>query len=483
MFFTSYEFLFVYLPVVWAGFAVIRGLDHPRAASGWLILTSLVFYGSLDMQHLPHLMGTIAVNYLTAIGIRRLRQGDGAQARSLMWAGVSFNIALLVWFKYFTTGASIPLGISFYTIQLIAFLVAVYNEDGTELPLHRFVLFASFFPYVVAGPVVTKNEVFDQLGGITVKRATAMLLPALTLFAIGLFKKVVFADQIGEHVNTVYGAASRNAPLSMSDAWAAALLYTLQIYFDFSGYSDMAAGLAGAFGVRLPRNFHSPLKATSIMEFWRRWHMSATRFFTNHFYLPVVVKAMRLAVRWRLQGMSRFLFTVVAPMLVTFLLIGTWHGAGMTAVAFGLLMGAAISVNHLWIKLSLPSLPPWAGWLLTAIVVVAGMVLSRADNMQVAASLFAGMLGLHDQAASLLDPWVVASWITALGAVVLLMPNSNQILDRYPVVLSETWDKLAKWQEAMTWQYGINGTLVTSAIFSAAAVLIPKAAQFIYYRF
>jgi alginate O-acetyltransferase complex protein AlgI len=196
-----------------------------------------------------------------------------------------------------------------------------------------------------------------------------------------------------------------------------------------------------------------------------------------------VVKAMRLAVRWRLQGVSRFLFTVVGPMLVTFLLIGIWHGAGMTAVAFGLLMGAAISVNHIWIKFSLPALPAWAGWLLTITVVVVGMVFSRADDMDIAARILAGMLRLEAHAPSLLDMPTVLAWLAALGAVVLWMPNSNQILDRYPVVLVETWDAVATWQKPMTWHYGVKGALVTSVIFCVAAVSIPKASQFIYYRF
>jgi len=293
-----------------------------------------------------------------------------------MWAGICFNIGFLIWFKYadyllgYGPTAAIPLGISFFTIQQIAYLVSTFNDDEVTPTFSQYLLFVSFFPYVIAGPIVTKGEVIQQLREMSEHRAIRMLMPALTLFAIGLFKKVVFADNIGEYVDLVYAAATNGKPLSTADAWSAAMLYTLQIYFDFSGYSDMAAGLAGMFGLRLPRNFHSPLKACSIMEFWRRWHMSATRFFTNHFYLPLVMKFMRLAVRWQLSGANRFLFTVLLPMLVTFFLIGIWHGAGMTAVVFGLMMGVAISINHIWIKLSLPALPRWCAWLITSFVVV-----------------------------------------------------------------------------------------------------------------
>jgi alginate O-acetyltransferase complex protein AlgI len=218
----------------------------------------------------------------------------------------------------------------------------------------------------------------------------------LTLFSLGLFKKVVFADNIGVYVDQVFNAAAHGGALSSFDAWSGALLYTLQIYFDCSGYSDMAAGLAGIFGISLPRNFHSPLKAQSIMDFWRRWHMSMTRFFTEFVYLPLAVKMMRIVVRRRIRGPARFVLTLLVPMVVTFLLIGIWHGAGSNFLIFGLMMGLALSINHAWIKLDLPVLPKGIGWLITMAVVVTGMIFDRALNLNVAAVVLQSMVGLGD---------------------------------------------------------------------------------------
>lgn len=495
MFFTSYQFLFLFVPVAWAGCLLLHQGRLERTAAWWLVALSLVFYASLDAQHLPQLLVSIGVNYAAVALIHRYRRSNERAAWLCMQAGVAFNIGFLVWLKYADllwggTGegatASIPLGISFFTVQQIACLVSTCNDDDAACPpMHRYALFVTFFPYVIAGPIVTRQEVMGQLGDLSAQRMKKLLLPALTLFSLGLFKKVVFADNLGLQVDPVFQAAAQGQPLSAADAWAGAALYTLQIYFDFSGYSDMAAGLAGLFGLHLPRNFHSPLKACSLMEFWRRWHMSATRFFTNFLYLPLVLKLMRLAVRWRLGGLMRYVVTVLLPMLVTFFLIGIWHGAGITAMVFGLLMGAAISVNHLWIKLQLPGLPRWAGWLLTMGVVVVGMVFSRADDMAMADAVLHAMAGLGTGGggAALLDPSIVLAWLLLLGAVVLLAPNTSEIMERFPVVLKETWDALPAWQERFKWHQGTRGAVLASLIFCVSAALIPKAAQFIYYRF
>jgi len=493
MFFTSYEFLFLFVPIAWLGFA---GLVHRRldaAACWWLVACSLVFYASLDPHHIPQLLVSVLFNHLMAAGIVRWREQAAGKARALLIVGVTFNIGLLVWLKYAgllfgdDAPASIPLGISFYTVQQIGYLVSTYNDRRDGLPpLRRYLLFVGFFPYVIAGPVVTRDEMFSQFAGMSLARMRALFLPALTLFSLGLFKKVVFADNIGVYVDTVYEAADRGVQLSMLDAWGAAALYPLQIYFDFSGYSDMAAGLAGLFGLSLPRNFHSPLKARSIMEFWRRWHMSATRFFTNHIYLPLMLKAMRAALRWRLQGASgavvRYLTTVLVPMLVTFTLIGLWHGAGVNAMIFGLMMGAAISLNHLWIKLELPALPRGTGWAMTMLFVIFGMVFSRTDELATSLLMLQAMAG-QGGVSALLQPSAVVGWLFALGSIALIAPNTHEIMERFPVVLKETWDAVPRWQQRFTWQGGALGTLFASVVFCSSAVLIPKAAQFIYYRF
>lgn len=490
MFFTSYEFLFLFVPIAWVGCATLLARGQRRPATLWLVALSLVFYWSLDGRHLLYLLASVAVNYLVVRGLVASRAAAQAgTARALLLLGVAFDIGYLIALKYigtFTgdgTPASIPLGISFFTLQQIGFLLAVYNDDDAATPpLQRYLLFVCFFPYVIAGPVVTKQEMLVQFEGLSVERMRKLFLPALTLFSLGLFKKVVFADNLGVHVDRVYGAVSHGAVLSTADAWGAAALYTLQIYFDFSGYSDMAAGLAGLFGLNLPRNFQSPLKAASIMEFWRRWHMSATRFFTNHIYLPLVLKLTRIALKRRFGPVVRYLFTVLVPMLITFFLIGIWHGAGVTAMVFGLLMGAAISLNHLWMKLEGPRLPRALGWVLTMLVVVVGMVFSRSDDMATASTVLSAMAGASGSS-HLLDPPTVLGWLALLGFVAVATPNTNDIMDAFPVVLKETWDQLPRWQARLQWQHGTLGVTFAALVFCLSAVLIPKAAQFIYYRF
>jgi alginate O-acetyltransferase complex protein AlgI len=489
MFFASYEFIFLFLPVALAGFFLLQQQKLAAAASCWLILVSLFFYWSLDERHVMQLVVSVIANYAIALGIQRYRSSGGRTAARLMWGGIAFNIGFLCWFKYGafwlgdSAGVSIPLGLSFFAIQQIAFLISTCNGNDKTPPFHKYMLFVSFFPYVIAGPIVTKEEMFSQMDDMSVPRMRKMMLPALTLFALGLFKKVAFADNIGVYVDQVFDAAGHGTILSTADAWSAASLYTLQLYFDFSGYSDMAAGLAAMFGLQLPRNFHSPLKAHSIMEFWRRWHMSATRFFTNYLYLPLVLKIMRMVVPLRLTGVPQFLITVLIPMLLTFLLIGIWHGAGMTAVVFGLMMGGAIAVNHTWTKLGLPALPKWLGWMLTMLVVIVGMVFSRADDMAMADGILKAMTGMTAGAAPLLDIPAAVAWLAALGAIALFTPNTHEIMDNFPVVIKETWSAMPKWQERFKWQHGATGAAFASLVLCASAVLIPKAAQFIYYRF
>ena len=490
MFFTSYEFIFLFVPIAFVGFYALQRYRRQVSAEYWLILFSLVFYWSLDGVHVVALLASALVNHVISIWLYRHRQEQPGFAFALLWIGIAFNVLFLATFKYtgYWLGPSyallIPLGISFFSIQQIAYLVSAYNEDTPPPPWRRYLLFVSFFPYVVAGPVVMKQEVMPQYDHMSPRRSLDMLLPAVTLFSMGLFKKVVFADNIGPYVDKVFEAATYGTTgLSTGDAWIAALLFILQLYFDFSGYSDMASALAGLFGVRLPMNFYSPFKAPSIIEFWRRWHMSATRFFTNFVYLPLVVKLMRIAVRRRLGGVSPYAFTVLLPMLVTFVLIGIWHGAGAAAAVFGLLMGVALSLNHVWIKLALPALPKWAGWFLTMLVVVCGMVFSRADTMHAATEVLRAMAGLSAGDGALINRPAALGWLFGLAAVALFAPNTHQIMAGAKIVLDEAWESVSRWHERFVWSHGPWGTAFASLVFSVSVVSIPKAAQFLYYRF
>jgi alginate O-acetyltransferase complex protein AlgI len=292
----------------------------------------------------------------------------------------------------------------------------------------------------------------------------------------------VLADSVSPYVATVFSAANEGAALSTADAWCGALLYPLQLYFDFSGYSDMAAGVAALFGIRLPRNFHSPYKATSIMEFWRRWHMTVTKFFTTFVYVQLVMKLMRFAIRHRIGGVPRFALTVLVPMIATFLLIGVWHGTGANFLAFGLLMGVALSINHVWVKFEYPALPMGAGWLLTMLVVIGGMIFDRSADMAAAASVLQSMIGAGGGVV-LLDMSAVGLWLLGLGALALFAPNTHEIMTNHRVVLEEAWDDTSALRGRFRWSPGSTGLAVSSALFCISVVFIPRAADFIYYRF
>jgi alginate O-acetyltransferase complex protein AlgI len=488
MFFTSYEFLFLFLPVAFVGFYLLQKYQLTVLAECWLVLLSLVFYWTLDGYQFLALLASAFTNYVLSFYIGRYKQGQPRRSFGILWAGIAFNVLFLLSFKYIGTwfklpwSVAVPLGISFFSLQQITYLVGTYSENLPRPPLHRYLLFISFFSYVVAGPVVTAKEIVPQYEQMSRQRCLQLLLPAVTLFSLGLFKKVVLADNIAPYVDKVFTASGELKMLSAADAWCGALLYPLQLYFDFSGYSDMAAGLAGIFGIHLPRNFHSPYKAGSIMDFWRRWHMSVTRFFTHFVYMQLVVKLMRIAIRRHLRGVPRFVVTVLLPMILTFLLIGVWHGAGTNFVAFGLLMGIALSINHVWALKERPALPKGVGWLLTMAVVVCGMIFDRSANLSASLNVFKAMAGLGGGAKELLDLPVVAAWLSALWAVALFAPNTHEIMGKYGVVLKDAWDDVpARWKR-LQWSLSPWGVAFEALAFSISIVFIPQAADFIYYR-
>src|SRR5438105_958464 len=299
MLFNSYAFLFAFLPAVLVGFHLLHGWSR-RLALAWITLSSLVFYGYWDYRYLALIVPSICIN--CALGYLIARHWS----KAWLVAGVAANLAVIAWFKYslflyltatggvappdFLKGIVLPLGISFFTFQQIAYLVNVWrgHETPARLEVHAFIVL--FFPHLIAGPIVLYENIASQ-----VKRRprqngylAASFRLGLTLFALGLFKKVVIADSLAPYVNDIFKFAARpDYDLLLSDALIGAAAYSLQLYFDFSGYSDMAIGLGRMFGFRLPMNFNSPYQATSMIDFWRRWHMTLSSFFRNYVYIPL----------------------------------------------------------------------------------------------------------------------------------------------------------------------------------------------------
>src|SRR6201982_2696103 len=345
MLFSSYAFLFQFLPAVALAFAVARRVS-PRCGICALALSSLIFYGAWKPVYLLLLLASIGVNFWLG-----LRMEDPLRRRAFGTLGVALNLALLCYFKYPTflfdglttlTGTPLPfvnvvlpLGISFFTFQQIAYLVDVMRGAKVERDIVSYTLFVSFFPHLIAGPLVHHAEMIPQFKRARTSRSAVLAARGLAIFAAGLFKKVVIADNLAQFVSPVFAHLDAGGGVTTPWAWLSTLAYTLQIYFDFSGSSDMAIGLALMFGIRLPVNFRSPYKAVSIIEFWRRWHITLSRFLRDYLYISLGGN--------RLGEGRPYL-----NLMITMLLGGLWHGAGWTFMIWGGLHGIYLVINHLW---------------------------------------------------------------------------------------------------------------------------------------
>ena len=399
MLFSSLEFVFGFVPITLALFYLARRFGGRRLALGWLTAASFFFYGWWNPTYLLLIGGSIGVNYI--FGTWLSRRGSG---RWLLALGIGANLGLLGYFKYagFATeslgsvvggvprieGIVLPLAISFFTLQQIAFLVDAYKSRGLEVDPLRYFLFVSFFPQLIAGPIVYHREMFpqfmsDRLGNHIARN----LAVGGTIFVLGLGKKVILADSLANSADLVFDAAASGSTLTLLEAWGGALSYTFQIYFDFSAYSDMAIGLAAMFGIRLPLNFNSPYKAGSVIEFWRRWHMTLSRFLRDYLYIPLGGNR---------KGETRRYVNLMTVMLLG----GLWHGAGWGFVVWGSLHGLFLATNHVWVGLrkrygNALAMGPFTAHILTLFAVVVAWVFFRADGLDAAFHVLAGMSGLN----------------------------------------------------------------------------------------
>jgi D-alanyl-lipoteichoic acid acyltransferase DltB (MBOAT superfamily) len=391
MLFNSLFFLLVSLPVSWAAYAFVE-----RAAPGsrvtFLVLLSLLFYGSFDLRFVPLLAGSILVNWLLAGAFAsRLQQGW------LIPMAIMVNLALLGTFKYLDflagilallPGASVPrvllalpLGISFFTFQQIMYLSDLRAGRTEHVRLLDYALYVAFFPRVIAGPLVEPRAFFPQLPTHGAPPVQAeWIARGLALLTLGLAKKVMIGDTIGSFVDPIYGRLTAGARPSIAEAWEATLGYTFQLYFDFSGYTDMALGLALLFGIVLPQNFDAPYRSNSIQDFWRRWHITLSFFLRDYLYIPFGGSR---------YGVPRQLLALFATMALG----GLWHGAGWTFVVWGALHGVALGTHVLWRKAGLVMSNP-AAWALTFAFIALTWVLFRAPTFSAAADVYAGLVGL-----------------------------------------------------------------------------------------
>ncbi len=405
MLFNSYVFIFAFLPVVFFGFYVIGRYSH-KLALLWLTFASLFFYGWWDVRFVGLLLASIVFNYGFGRLIGQRLSTSTGSGKSLLVSAIVANIILLGYFKYANffvenlnhlAGTSLligevflPLGISFFTFTQIAFLVDTYQGKVKEYSFIHYTLFVTYFPHLIAGPVLHHKEMMPQFAMQDTRLINLENIAAgLSIFVLGLAKKVLIADAMADIATPIFAAVSTGGQPMFIESWVGALAYTLQLYFDFSAYSDMAIGLSLMFNVRLPLNFNSPYKATSIIEFWRRWHMTLSRFLRDYLYIP-------------LGGSRHGKGRRYANLMVTMLLGGLWHGAGWTFVIWGGLHGFYLMSNHAW-----RNLKQGMGWgdggrwshlgagVLTFLAVVVGWVFFRSDNLATAFQFLSGMSGLN----------------------------------------------------------------------------------------
>lgn len=526
MLFNSFVFIFAFLPVSLVGYYAISRRST-RAAAAWLVLASFVFYAWWNALFVILLVVSILGNFAIGMALRAYEREPRTQTL-ILTAGIAVNLLALFYYKYLdfvvgllaelglhldanTGGILLPLGISFFTFTQIGYLIDCKSGIVREGRLLDYALFVTFFPHLIAGPILHHREMMPQFKDQATYRFQAEnLAVGLTIFVIGLAKKVLIADPLAP----ISGLGFANAQhLAFAASWTTALTYSMQLYFDFSGYSDMAIGLARMFGIRFPMNFNSPYKARNIIDFWQRWHMTLTRYLTLFLYNPV-----SLAVtRRRLEAgkpvankgaatLSGFLSMIAFPTLFTMSLAGIWHGAGVNYFIFGLLHGIYLTVNHAWrilkSRLGLKGqahATNWAGVaasvLLTYLAVLVAQVFFRARTFNDAIGLLSGMAGLNGfgdvvapqmdfrdasrLAEAMLDPqnWVM---LAICFLIVFCAPNSAEILSAYNPTL-EPVRKIMR----PSWQWKpTTGWAVATGIGAAVSVLlIFGTTEFLYFQF
>ena len=518
MLFNSNIFLFLFLPTVVFVFFQVGKLNR-YLATGWLVLASLFFYGWWNLAYVWLLLASIVFNYAIGLALSLVSVRDKPRiAKWILGIGIAIDLSLLGYFKYanffietFGTISGInwqvesiilPLGISFFTFTQIAFLVDSYRGEVSEVNFLDYGLFVTFFPHLIAGPVLHHKDMVQQFTEQKTYRFNwENMSVGLTIFAFGLFKKVVLADSIAPFSNSVFSIADRGGELSLIEAWGGAFAYTFQLYFDFSGYSDMAIGLSRLFGIKFPINFDSPYKAVNIIDFWRRWHVTLSHFLREYLYF---------ALGGNRKGTTRRYINL----MVTMLLGGLWHGAGWTFVIWGGMHGFFLIANHAWqqcrkglgqdLRRSTFVARSFSR-MLTFLLVVIAWVFFRSHSTQAAIAVLRGMIGLNglripiggtktqENYTEALNAWEVSfgnlpafpdgsanaiAWIVVLWILVWFTPNTQQIMADYqPAFEFVESNSFLRWRPNFFW------TIVTAIVFLYSLKQMGQVSEFLYFQF
>lgn len=523
MLFNSFPFILVFLPITLAVYFLTDRLADKRWSLVWLLAASLFFYGWWSPSNLWIIVASICFNYVMAM--RVIRPAPQPRRKWYLGLGIAANLSLLGYFKYANflianyaaladravplAHIILPIAISFFTFQQIVFLVEAYRGQAGDYDFLHYALLVTFFPHLIAGPIVQYREMLTQFNRPARGRfALSHFAVGATIFVIGLAKKVVVADGMAPYANAVFNAAHAGVSPTFFEAWTGALAYTFQLYFDFSGYSDMAIGLARMMGIRFPMNFNSPYKAVNIIDFWRRWHITLSRFLRDYLYIP-------------LGGNRRGPIRRHANLLITMLLGGLWHGAGWTFVIWGGLHGLYLIVNHAWQRLrGMLGLTRGsrvghvAARGLTFAAAVVAWVFFRAQSFSTASTMLSSMflgnglplpaplahrLGAVQAWASLIqiksgslfpnelvDGRLALRWIGVIGLVAWFAPNTQELLARYrPALGFPARDARAERYRRLEWRPSYAWSVVVGLI-AAVAIMnlwIGDNAEFIYFQF
>lgn len=482
MLFNSYEFIFLFLPITFFIYFYLNKKRLTNASKGFLVLSSLFFYSWWNIIYLPLILISMAFNYAVGTSLSKNKK----YKKYLLTIGIISNIALLGYFKYtdffieninLALDTSIPLfhlalplAISFFTFQQIAFLVDSCRGETKEYDFLNYAIFVSFFPQLIAGPIVHHKEMMPQFANIRNKAINYKNITlGLFIFSMGLFKKVVIADTFSVWANLGFDVAKT---LNFFEAWATSLSYTFQLYFDFSGYTDMAIGAALLFNIKLPINFNSPYKALDIQDFWRRWHITLSRFLKDYIYIP-------------LGGNRKGSFRTYSNLMATFIIGGLWHGAGWTFVFWGFLHGVALVIHRVWKKLGF-TMNKTLAWFITFNFINIGWVFFRAKEWEDAIKVLKGMVGgsgfvIADKFEKYLG--FLQTFGVEFGKVTMSLNSGSKIIAwilfslLIALVFKNSVQKLANFN------YTYKTSLYAGMLFVYAILSSNKISEFLYFNF
>lgn len=511
MLFNSYVFIFLFMPIVGLIYYYLVQ-RYSFLATAWLMAASIFFYAWWSVAYLWLLFSSIIFNYTMGICIDKYNT-KGKNSRPILIFAIAINLALLAYYKYanfFLDSAGttyrikdliLPMGISFFTFTQIAFLVDVFKKKASEYHFIHYTLFVTYFPHLIAGPILHHSEMMPQFREKT-RFTPENISVGLMIFVIGLFKKVIIADNVCGYADPVFHAAHEANSLTFFAAWAGALAYSFQLYFDFSGYSDMAVGISRMLGIKLPINFYSPYQSNNIIDFWRRWHITLSRFLRDYLYFP-------------LGGNRKGKWRRYANLMTTMVLGGLWHGASWNFVIWGFLHGFYLIINHAWVAIRSLIFPSKTNHvieralarMLTFMVVVIAWVFFRADTFGSAINVLKAMAGqngivIPQHWNSIFSiPSFMSSvvsfgdigttyqsheffWLGLLLLVVWFLPNTYQIMKHYQPSFSIKEEfSAAKLFRFLEWKPNLWWAMVKTILIILAVFSISRETVFLYYQF